>query len=952
MPGSVREYPLVMAAFNVVSHAACYTRKDSQMSQTALPRRITTPVWTAICLLCWMLGQPVHADEEIKKIHEVEGISEYRLENGLSVLLFPDPSKETVTVNVTYKVGSKHENYGETGMAHLLEHLLFKGSKNHPDIPAELSARGARPNGTTWIDRTNYYETFNATPENIDWALAMEADRMVNSFIRKSDLDSEMTVVRNEFERSENSPFRVLMQRMLGAAYMWHNNGKPTIGARSDIENVSIERLRAFYKTYYQPDNAVLTVAGRFDEQDMIRRVQKAFGDIPKPERELAELYTVEPPQDGEKAVTVRRVGDIQWYAASYHIPAGSHPEFAPIQVLTQVLGDTPRGRLHKNLVDIKLAVSAFAMPFQLQDPGVILLAAQVDKAGDLEKTRSAFLQSVEQVDAQPVTEEEVERAKRNLLKDIDMAFNSSERIAVLLSEYIGMGDWRLLFLNRDRIEQVTAEDVQRVAKKYLSPNNRTEGRFLPAESSQRVIIPQVPDVSAMLEGYTGREGVSAGEAFDPAYDNIDARTVTFSLPSGAQVSLLPKKTRGQSVVVRLNMQFGTEQSLQGLTATGETAGSMLMRGTSRYSRDDLQDRMDAIRTRLGATGDVRSAQASLETQAEHIVPAIQLLAHVLREPKFDEHEFELLRSAQLANLESSRQDPQAIVSRERWRFYSYFEPGHPKYVPTLDERIAALKELKVEDLRRFHQRFYGANNMQIAVVGEFDQQAVREALVEALGDWKSQEPYQHIEHPFKAIPPVEKTFNTPDKENAAIMAMLPVPVSDTDEVAPALRLGAYLFGGGFLNSRLTNRLRQQEGLSYSVSAWIGFSPLEPRAEFNATAIYAPQNMHAVEAGIREELQKMAEQGFSAEELVPAKSGMLQKSRVERSQDHSLAAQLAGNLFLQRTMQWDKQVEERLQALTAEEVNRAVKHYLKPEQLSFIKAGDLSKVPERPAAKR
>ena len=190
------------------------------------------------------------------KVTSVEGITEYALANGLRVLLFPDQTKQTITVNVTYLVGSRHEGYGETGMAHLLEHLLFKGTPKHPNIPQELTSHGARPNGTTWFDRTNYFETFQATDENLRWALDLEADRMVHSFIAKKDLDSEMTVVRNEFELGENDPASILEERVLSTAYLWHNYGNSTIGARADLENVPIERLQAFWRNYYQPDNA------------------------------------------------------------------------------------------------------------------------------------------------------------------------------------------------------------------------------------------------------------------------------------------------------------------------------------------------------------------------------------------------------------------------------------------------------------------------------------------------------------------------------------------------------------------------------------------------------------------------------------------------------------------------------------------------------------------------
>ena len=287
----------------------------------------------------------VRLPEGVERVTSVEGITEYRLANGLRVLLFPDPTKPTNTVNITYLVGSKHEDYGETGMAHLLEHLVFKGTPRHPDIPKELQGHGARPNGTTWLDRTNYFEIFQATDANLEWALDLEADRMVNSFIARKDLDSEMTVVRNEMEAGENSPSRVLMERVLSTTYLWHNYGKSTIGARSDVENVPIDRLQAFYRNYYQPDNAILLVAGKFDEPKALALVHKYFAPIPRPARTLRPAYTVEPTQDGERLVTLRRVGDVQEICVAYHVPPGSHPDYAPLDLATQILNDTPSGR-------------------------------------------------------------------------------------------------------------------------------------------------------------------------------------------------------------------------------------------------------------------------------------------------------------------------------------------------------------------------------------------------------------------------------------------------------------------------------------------------------------------------------------------------------------------------------------------------------------------------------
>ncbi|MGB0515196.1 MAG: M16 family metallopeptidase, partial [Wenzhouxiangellaceae bacterium] len=293
--------------------------------------RFACAAWLALAAT-FAMGQ----QDSPEFVTEVEGISEYRLDNGMKVLLMPDASRPTTTVNVTYFVGSKHESYGETGMAHLLEHLVFMGTPNHEDIKKEISERGGFANGTTWWERTNYFQTLPAGEENLEWSLRMEADRMVNSFIAKEDLDSEMTVVRNEFEIGENNPFRVLLQRVMGAAYDWHGYGRSTIGARSDLENVPIERLQRFYRQYYQPDNAMVVISGKFEPERALALVEQYFGAIPTPERtldnKLWETYTRDPAQDGPREVTVRRSGGVPTLMLAYHIPSALHDDFAAVE--------------------------------------------------------------------------------------------------------------------------------------------------------------------------------------------------------------------------------------------------------------------------------------------------------------------------------------------------------------------------------------------------------------------------------------------------------------------------------------------------------------------------------------------------------------------------------------------------------------------------------------------
>jgi zinc protease len=883
----------------------------------------------------------------------VEGITEYRLGNGLRVLLFPDPSKPTTTVNITYLVGSRLEGYGESGMAHLLEHLLFKGTPRHRNIPQELTEHGARPNGTTWYDRTNYFEIFNATDANLAWALDLEADRMVHSFVAKKDLESEFTVVRNEFERGENDPGRILLERTLSAAYLWHNYGKSTIGARSDIESVPIDRLQAFYRKYYQPDNAVLLIAGKFDEKRTLSLVQQKFAPIPRPRRTgdmtIYPTYTVEPVQDGERSVSLRRVGDVQVIDAAYHVPAGSHPDFAVVDVLASVLGDEPSGRLYKALVESKKAVRVTAFDFQLKEPGVLVLSAELRREDPIDSARTTLLQTVDSVIARPPSAAEVERAKTGLLKDIDLTLNDTERVGLELSEWTAMGDWRLLFLHRDRIKQVTPEEVQRVAATYLKRSNLTLGEFLPTEKPDRSEVPPVPDVAAAVHDYRGDTAVVRGEAFDPSPANIDQRTRRSELPGGLGLALLPKRTRGQTVNVSLTLRFGRLETVRNKSVVADLAADLLLRGTKNHTRQQLNDEFDRLKARVSLAGGPTSVRVGIETTRPNLAPVLTLVGEVLREPAFDAAEFAQLKQEDLAALDEQRSDPQALGQTAFSRYLSPFPKGDPRYVATIDELTADYRSATLEDVRQFYAEFYGASQGEISVVGDFDPDEVIGQLSELLGHWPSPQPFERVPSEYHAVAATTITIPTPDKPNGYFVAGQNLAIRDNDSAYPALVLGNYMLGGGFLNSRLAVRIRQKEGISYGVRSTLTASSLDQSGRLAATAIYAPQNVQRLETAFREEIDRVLRDGFTAEEVRKAKEGYLQARQLARAQDGGLAGQLANGLYLKRTLTFDADFEQKIGALTVEQINEAMRRYLDPAAFTIVKAGDFGQPAAEPA---
>jgi zinc protease len=820
--------------------------------------------------------------------------------------------------------------------------MVFKGTPTSGNIMAALGKRGMDFNGSTWLDRTNYFETFPKSEENLDWALAMEADRMVNSNVARKDLDSEMTVVRNEMERGENSPIRILIQRTMAIAFDWHNYGHDTIGARSDVELVDIGRLQAFYHLYYQPDNAVLVIAGAFDPEKTLGLVAKYFGPIPKPGRALPHLYTEEPVQDGEREFTLRRVGNTQWLSALYHTVPAASPDSVAVEAAVGVMTLTPGGRLYKGLVETQKASAVDDFIFRGYDPGFAMFLVQVPDQDPLAAARDVMLKTIQGVPSEPVSAAELERVRAKRLKEIDETINDPQRLGVALSESIAEGDWRLFFIRRDRWRTVAAADVDRVATAYFKPSNLTIGEFIPDARPDRAPTPPKVDVAATVKDYKGEPAVAAGEVFEATTANLDARAQRFSLANGMRVALLPKKTRGETVHLALRLNYGDVQSIFGKAGEADLTGEMLMRGTAKHSRQEIEDTLDLLRTTLevGAGGTALSVNG--QTVRKNLPGTLDLVAEVVRQPSFPEKELETLKREQVAALEEERTEPRSIAVRALQRYDNPYPRGDERYEPTLDEEIADLTAPSAAALKAFHQQFYGGASAEIAVVGDFDPAETKAQLEKLFGDWKASKPFARVPEPLVAKKPTGISLETPDKANAYIRGGVSFALSDKDADYPALLLANYIIGGS-TDSRLWNRIRQKEGLSYGVASWLATSSFEPNTTFYVSATFAPDVLARLRAGLLDELKRAAAEGFTAQEIADGKRALLQERRLERTRDVSLARALVEQEYIGRTFAFSGNIDQAIEAFTSEQLTAVLRKYVNPDGFAYAFAGDFAK---------
>lgn len=880
-----------------------------------------------------------------KQTASVEGITEYMLDNGMKVLLFPDNSSQTITVNITYLVGSRHEGYGEKGMAHLLEHMVFKGTPNHPDIPKELTSHGARPNGTTWYDRTNYFETFNANDENLDWALDLEADRMVNSYIAKEDLESEFSVVRNEFESGENSPTSVLMKTMISTAYLWHNYGQSTIGNRSDIERVPIENLKAFYKKFYRPDNAVLMVTGKIEKEKTLALIQKKFGDIKNPNTPLRDIPTIEPPQDGQKRVTLSRVGDLQVLATMYHTPAGSHEDYSALTIAENILTDQPSGRIYKALIDGKKASSMWSFAPFTKEPSFMYFNVDVPSDKSLKEAEDTLLTLLDDLKNNPITDEELNRAKSNILKQIDQINRNSSYLGTYMSEFIGAGDWRLAFIHRDRIEKMTADKVNEAIQKYFIKTNRTVGRFEPTQNPERVGVPHTEGVEELVSGYKGKEGYGAGEAFDVSYENIQNRLDSGELPkSNFEYGFIKKDNRGKSVNVNLAFRNGTVDDLMNLGRTATYTARMLNKGTKTMSRQDIEDKLSALKSSVSFRGSNGRTYAYVSSTEDNLMATLDLMTDMLKNPVFDQAELDKLKTQDLANLERNKTEPQFLASTKAGLINQKYEKGHPLYSMTLEEQIEAINAVSVADMKAYYDKFYGiSNNATLVGIGNLDEQKLKDYFETNFSDFKSDLPFKPVQNAFSTNKGANEKIKTPDKKNAFTLGTLSFQSSQYDDDYAALQVAGSVFGGGFLNSRIANRLRQQDGVSYGAGGGVNVDDdkIDKNSSMYIYAIYAPENEAKVQQGFKEEIARFIEGGITQQELDDAVKGWVQAQSVSRAKDNELSSVINNNLYYDRDMMFQKNIEEQVKKLTVADVNKAIKKHFKTiENWTVVNAGD------------
>lgn len=887
----------------------------------------------------------------LRKVDEAAGIVEYSMKNGLRILLRENHSAPVVSFMVVYRVGSRNEAVGHTGSTHFLEHMMFKGTKKFnpasgSGVMETFSRIGALLNATTWLDRTNYFECVPS--EYLELCIQVEADRMRNLNLRQEDRDSEMTVVRNEFERGENNPGSALAKEVTALAFREHPYHHPTIGWRSDVERVPLSRMKEFYDTYYWPNNATVIVVGDFESEQTLKLIHKYFSKIPKSPKEIPAVYTVEPPQEGERRVELRRAGDLPQLMIAYHTPEANHDENFPLSVMHAILGDSGKrsSRLHKALLETGLATSCYASNGEFRDPFLFTIGATLAPGKTFQELEEAIYAEIARLASQPVSTEELQRAKSANRKGTTLGSADPQTFANMLCGAESVASWKWLVEYDDRYDRVTAEDIMKVAQKYFDQTNRTVGHFLPSERNGKagyVVEEKATEkgkkkVAAKQKLSTQRLAIAHPGS---AKSNFKEKVIKEVLPNGMTLLVMPNPGTG-SVAIHGAIAAGDCFGSTELSMVPTVTSTMLTRGSQNYSKEQLAHILEEMGIRFGFGADRFKVGFGTLVTREDFPGFVPVISDLLRRPLFPKNELDLVLKELRAGLTRGMNDTGRRASNALMQ--ALYPAGHPFHDPSYEARILELDKINSSSLTDFHNQHYGPAGTVISVVGDIEPGQAIELIKKSFSDW-SGVARKDIHVPEIAMPTSVSRLevNLADKANVDIMIGHNTGLHRKSSDFFAAQLANAALGKDTISARLGKVLRVKHGLTYGIYSYFDDSSFGS-APWIISLSVNPSNVSKALKLVEDVLEDYMKKGITAHELEDEAGRAVGSFLVSLRSSDGIASALTRFEYIGLGVSAMDTVAEDFMSVKKKDVLEAIKKYIHPEHATTVLAGTLNRI--------
>jgi len=909
----------------------------------------------SVLLVCFstvfVFGQSVNS--KFKFVKTLGGIDEFLYEpNGLSILLVQDNTAPVVTIQVTYRVGSKHEVSGNTGSTHLLEHLMFKGTpkynKETISITNALQNIGARMNATTWYDRTNYYETIPS--DYLELALDIEADRMRNSFLKPEDKAAEMTVVRNEFERGENNPNRLLSKEMWATAFMAHTYHHSTIGWRSDIENAPNEKLKEFYNTYYWPNNATLSIIGDFNKTNAFELIEKYFGVIPKAPHKFPQPYTEEPEQFGPRKIVIKKPGQQGIVVVAYKSPGKLHNDHSALIVLSNILKSGASSILNKTFTDTGLGLYAYSSLTKFKEHNLFSIGIGLTQKATHENINDQIVTIIDNVRKNGVSQEDLDSAIAKAEASNILLRDGSFSIAGIINEAIAAGDWTSYINDIQKLKKVTVEDVKRVANTYLLEDQSTTGYFIPKKrgSGKKATKKSSPFKSDDGKAFfRNPEKQNTNIVFISDYNpkavleqpKLSASKLEYMRQTVSGIDITTVKTGAKGfVTVMGSINAGSFYTIENKTIASITA-NMLLKGTTSKDKYALSKALERLGVKLSIKAGIYKTTFSFKCLSNNVDEVVSILGDALRNPAFDEKEFKLLKQQNSGNIQNYLDNP-SIVAKIKLSQLIY-PKGHPEYLDLIAVQIEKINKVTLDDIKKFHKNYYGVEKMHVVVVGDINKN-LTEAFDSTFKNWNGGVSSKLTTLKGRALSKTRNEVITiKGKPSAQLLIAQYTGLTRENVDFRPFHLATFTLGGGF-SGRLMQTVRDVDGLTYSIGAR-HTADTYADGYFVVSASFNPRLLKKGENATMMQINKWINEGISEEELVNKKSNLIGSFKVRLSTTRGLASSILSFVNQGKKPSYIDQYPKDINAITINEVNTVIKKYINPDTFIIIKSGSIDK---------
>lgn len=872
-----------------------------------------------------------------------ENVRKTTLDNGLSIITKEVHTAPVVSVQVWYKVGTRNEKLGVNGIAHQLEHMMFKGTKSRPVQFGKLfSALGSDSNAFTSHDQTVYYGT--AERNKLKALLTLEADRMQNAVIDAKQLNSEKRVVISELNGYENSPEYRLNRVVMRAAFPNHPYGLPVGGTEKDVENFTLEQVKEYYKNFYSPDNAVLVIVGDIETNKTIAAVKEIFGKIPGNKNtgsksEVVDNSFVEGVSNLSEPIVLKQPGSAPLFQAVYPLPSAKHKDIPALDVMDYILAEGRNSRLYQALVNSGKASDVSASVVSLQDAGWYELLVTANSAANLSKIKSIINREISNLADKEITAEELSRAKAQLQASVILNNRDITSLAMQLgNDEATTGDYTYTDRYLAAIQKVTVQEVQQVAQKYLKQQSQTVGFFKPTDIKVKEKT-ENKEISVEKSQHFPKSTLRNADVvkYLPPVDSTIASTSRiipekFTLPNGLEILLLPDKSTS-TVTLGGYIKAGTEFDPNGKAGLASLVADNLINGTKDKDVLSIAKTLEDC----GASLDIKTYREGIyfegNSLSDDLSVLVKTLGDVIKNPIFPRKQLQLTRQQALTALKQDLDDPEEVA--QKTFLQAVFPKTHPSYSFPSQE---SLQRITRRDLVDFQQKHYRPDTTVLALVGDFQPDRVKKLIEKEFGDWQVSGEMPKAEYPPVDLPKSIVRVNpvVPGKAQA-ITFMGNKAINRQDPRYYAAKVLNHILGGDTLSSRLGSQVRDRLGLTYGIFS--NFLAGKNSGTFLIEMQTSPEDTTKAIASTRQLLEDLHRKGVTAAEVETAKRNLTGNYNVSLASPDELTYRIIKNNVLGLDAEELRSYTEKIQTVTSEQVNQAARELLHPDKIVVVTAG-------------